>query len=710
MFLETRQGKQTFLPATLTLILLGLLLALTLHSGRTATAAPNACPTNDFPDDTDSTHVLSGDIFVGQDILIRNDMSVTIEAGSNIIFCDEFDIRVSSGGTLIAQGTALNPITFNSDNPAVQWGALEFFDANEASALSHALFENGGGDQADEDNTYLGTIEIDGNNESVTASPAIDNVTITNSGTNGLYFETQSDDPTPASVTNLTITNSALAAVLMNASSLGGLGTGNQYTDNTTNHIIVTGGRVAHPQTWTDQGIPIEVQTDIDIAPLSGDDPTAIVTIGAGTSFLMHPDVSWQFGSSFDRTGGLRAIGTAGNPITIDAFDANQNWGHLFFADTGRDVVMEYVELTDGGGEADIETATLEIRVLVEDTLSLPAFDNVTINNSSSNGIYIENASDDQTPAVVTNTTINNSTDAAIRMDVDSFPGIGSGNQFNGNGSDTIQLMGGGISRVAYSQTWSNPGMPVELEAGTVIIASDELEAPAEVTIEAGLTFLMHPEAILSVGTSLSRPGSLYANGTAAEPITFTRLDATSANWGRLWLQQYDTSEVELNNVILEYGGSRDGTLPEDNGMIYGSGPLTINDSIIRHSSSNGIYFTEGVALINNSTIEQNQVNGLYTVGDINGTTLRSNTIQNNTEHGISVNNGDNPNSPICVDAANNYWGNDSGPADSYAALDGCGIASTNGGSGDSVTAGVIYSPWIRLNATYVYLPFVTQE
>ncbi|MCB0035715.1 MAG: Ig-like domain-containing protein, partial [Anaerolineales bacterium] len=490
MFSKSPQLKRQFFTAVgLPVLLLGLLLMIIFSSGRTATAAPTACPTNDFPDDTNSTHTLSGDIYVGENILIRNSMSVTIEAGSNIIFCDEYDIQVSNGGALVAMGTAANPITFQANDPNIPWGHLSLFDAHESTILRYVTLSDGGGDAADVDNSYRGTIEVDGNNASTAASPVINHVTITNSGTNGLYLETTTNDNTPAAVSNLTINNSAAAP---------------------------------------------------------------------------------------------------------------------------------------------------------------------------------------------------------IRMDLDSFGGLGEGNQYNNNTPDHIIVFSGGGSRVSHSQTWRNPGVPVEIEAGGIILASDIISQPAEITIEPGLTFLMHPDATLSVGTSLSRPASLYANGTISEPITFTRLSDVSAPWDKLWLQLYDNTEVKLNHVIMEFGGATLEAPPIDNGIIYGDGPLSIRNSVIRNSSSNGIYLRGNVATINNSVIENNQAYGLQTSFNVNGTILRGNTIRNNILGGIRVNNGDNS---YCVDAIGNFWGDNNGPNDPAGEADACGNGRTNNGLGNSVSTGLRYVP-----------------
>jgi predicted outer membrane repeat protein len=78
---------------------------------------------------------------VGGDIVVPSGETLVIEPGVQAIFQNTNKLQVE--GTLLAEGTAEQPIVFTADPGASGWGGIEFFYAAESCVLSHAILEYG---------------------------------------------------------------------------------------------------------------------------------------------------------------------------------------------------------------------------------------------------------------------------------------------------------------------------------------------------------------------------------------------------------------------------------------------------------------------------------------------------------------------------------------------------------------------------------------
>lgn len=53
----------------------------------------------------DEDVTLSGDLYVTSNVTVRNNVTVTLEAGTNVTMCGAYRLRVEGGGNLVAVGT-----------------------------------------------------------------------------------------------------------------------------------------------------------------------------------------------------------------------------------------------------------------------------------------------------------------------------------------------------------------------------------------------------------------------------------------------------------------------------------------------------------------------------------------------------------------------------------------------------------------------------
>ncbi|MDR1792068.1 MAG: hypothetical protein LBR36_01290, partial [Bacteroidales bacterium] len=133
-------------------------------------------------------------------------------------------------------------------------------------------------------------------------------------------------------------------------------------------------------------------------------------------------------------------------------------------------------------------------------------------------------------------------------------------------------------------------------------------ELYSKLTINAGITFYMAESAGLRADYATGS-GRLIINGTATEPVTFTRLPGTTTYWANMYFA-YNRSH-ELHNVILEYCGNK----AEHYALGFqGETTVTLDNVTIRNSLGYGVFvpiYHDKVSINhNNSTVFENCQSG----------------------------------------------------------------------------------------------------
>lgn len=160
------------------------------HAQTAACDAAQAVPANITTDTT-----LAGDVYIKERVRIVNGATLTLEAGTQVIFCAEEDVLVGDlfeVGAIVSNGTATNPVTFRPAEDNGQWGRV-FFNFEFATGITattrmqHTVFLNGGGTQPNEQRAVL---EFTSRRES---APALfDHITIRDSRSSGIFIRTES--------------------------------------------------------------------------------------------------------------------------------------------------------------------------------------------------------------------------------------------------------------------------------------------------------------------------------------------------------------------------------------------------------------------------------------------------------------------------------------------------------------------------------------
>jgi plastocyanin len=443
---------------------------------------------------------------------------------------------------------------------------------------------------------------------------------------------------------------------------------------------LIANGTEASPVTFTsfkDDAAGGDTNNDAGASSPAPMDWNSIAVAPGGTAALTHANI---------RYGGFHWCGVVcyGNSTPLSVSD-------------GGSAVLDHVSMAHSGGYGIYVNPSRSSQLSVTHS---------TIETSELNGIRVDGIAGKN--ITITNNTFTGNGSAAVSL---AFSG-GSvttldGNTGSGNGVNGIQLSG----TLGMDTTLpGNPGFAYEISGG--------------LTVDNAKTLTLSPGAVVkfgSAGETLTVNGSLIANGTEAFPVTFTSLlddvaggdtnnDAGASSpargdWNSIIVAPGGTAALTHatilyggfhwcgvvcygNNVALWLQGSASASLHhtvirESNGLAISAGgnsettSLTIEDSSIEDNNSTGIDIANSgtYTLSISRTIIRNNATGINLSGSSISATVNHCNIYSNS--GLGINNA----TPSIVDAAQNWWGDASGPAP-Y-------------GSGNGVSGTLTVTPWL---------------
>ncbi len=620
----------------------------------------------------------SESLHAGVPWLVRGDVSInsggvlTIDPGVTVKFVPQ--VRLNIYGKLVAAGATGSPIMFTSNqaSPAAgDWRYLYFSTGNNpASQLSYVTVSYAG--YSDGKAIYVAG-----------GSPQFDHVTVSNSSGYGVYVSGGSPTITGSTITQCawsgldvqagaalaaidttTISNNGEYAVVTEPGGVLPSLAGVTMTGNgggTKNTVAYRGGTINGSQAWHG-GAPWVVLADVTVA--SG----AVLTIDPGVTVKMVAQKAVLV------NGQLLAVGTTGNSITLTSNQASPaagDWRYLYFS-TGNNpasqlsyVTVSYAGYSDGkaiyvaGGS--------------------PQFDHVTVSNSSGYGVYVSGGSPTITGSTITQcvwsgldvqagaalaaidtTTISNNGEYAVVTEPGGVLPSLAGVTMTGNGGgtkNTVAYRGGTISG---SQTWHG-GAP------WVVLADVTVASGAVLTIDPGAMVRMAAQKQFRVD------GRLLAVGTAGSPITFTsnQVSPVAGDWQYLWFTRGDNPPSQLSFVTVTYAGYYNGR-----GIEVDAGSPQFDHMTVTNTAGSGVAVTGGTVALSFSTVASSSAAAISVSGSPALTVSNCSFISNGS--GIS-----NSNPANVVTARFDYWGAVSGPGGS------------GGGSGQSVSTGVAFEPWL---------------
>ena len=294
----------------------------------------------------------------------------------------------------------------------------------------------------------------------------------------------------------------------------------------------------------------------------------ATLTIDAGVTLKFAEEVQMTVSS-----GSLVAVGTADEPITFTGMESTRGyWGGLRFTNSNSTSnALRYVTIEYGGGYWDANLivtsgATGVCKVAVSDC---------TLRESGTYGFLIEGY--DTTVTTFANNTITGNAMGAGKIAAKLVGDLDDSSTYTGNDEDIVWIFEG---TVETDQTWPAIDVPYYVDTSTGLY----IEADLTISPGATLEFADTNERLYVAYT-----GSLYAVGTAANPITLTGATLTAGSWGGVRYDGTQSASNRLEYVEILYGG----------GYYFGNLDLaassqhqleiTVGDCTFSHSSKWGV-------------------------------------------------------------------------------------------------------------------------
>ena len=511
-------------------------------------------------------------------IRIWNNNRLTIEPGATIKTVSGAQIQIGHdngwGGELYAIGTVDSLITFTSFNGlAGGWEGIYFKDQSDAqgeqSQMDYCVIEKG-----NSWNVYSVN----------TSQPNLMNHTIIrNALVSGAGFYNSS-----ASFINCQFLNNGKYPIVLDPNA-NPIQHSNLYVGNVINRIALTGGWYSASKTLKKDSIPYIVLDNLIVGQW-GSNPQ--LTIEAGVTLEFEAGKKLQVGYPASYGGGLRAQGSASQPIVFKAFNNTVGgWEGIYFYpvndDWGGTSVLEYCTITQGNS----------YNIYNESSNQPYLIRNCTISNSAGSGLVFYQA----TGTVQNNVFLNNNAYPLVYNDWTCNISL-SGNTYIGNTHNYISLSGGWYTE---SRRLYNDGIPYHVQSDIVL---GVWGGNPTLYVDKGVTLAFNPATKISLGTAACcYGGSIWAEGSADSIITFKPYNNAIGGWGG----------INFNTFNDDYGGNS--TLKYcvvekaagNNLYCSTTSQPTIDHCVFDNATSNGITLSQSTISMQNSTISNSASDGI---------------------------------------------------------------------------------------------------
>ncbi len=488
-------------------------------------------------------YVVTGDTVIG------GDRTMTVNPGTTVQFTGGANLRAY--GTLIAEGTAGQPILFTSQagTPAKgDWAGIALYDAAHAR-LAHCTVAYGGG------SSFGGALDVWSSDVTVRDS------TVRESQSHGIFLRGAGKTPTFARVR---FENNAWAAIRFE----------NAGNTPVLADLVATGNGLNGIEVW--RWLDADAVFDGGAAKI----PYIVnysVEVGATRALTITPGTTVQFmpGAMFQVDGTLEAQGTAERPIvftSLAAAPAPGDWREIILR-TGSKVRLAHCEIAYSGyGNAgSLIIASTDVTV-----------SDCTVRDGSAHGVLLRGAG--VRPALDRVTMLRNAW-AALRFEDPGQSPVLASLSASGNGADAISVGGGTLGA---SATWdaSRALLPIQVDGDTRVPSGQFLSLAAGTTVRFG------PDGYFTVY------GNLYTLGTSSQPVVLTGTTQTPGAWRGVSVQ--GGGRAILDRVELSYGGRY------SNALLYVAGNAIVSNSRITGSSSDGVRTNNAQPALLNNAIEGN--------------------------------------------------------------------------------------------------------
>ena len=663
-------------------------------------------------------------------IIISKGVTLTVEAGTVI---ESPSYRITVNGTLNANGTARSPVVFTTPDEATPdyWSYLSvgstgvmnlnYTEVRYAGSSDYAIFssgyanitnskilyaEKGGASNSGEMNLDYTDIEALGNYGIYnTGKISVTNSSISGNDKRVIYVST-SGDVLLTDNQIIGIGKSESVGVYLNKCSGGNLTLSDNTITNAMYPVIVnltyynpTTATGLWDETIDGIGLTGNLTTNLTL-PKKTYRLTESVTVNSDATLTIEAGTVIKSPSDkITVNGTLNANGTAESPVVFTTPDENtpDYWIGLSVGNTGT-MNLNHTEVRYAGtidyaivssGYANITNSKIlyaqkrgvsnsgEMNLNYTDIEALDGYGiyntgKISVTNSSISGnynrvIYVSTSED---VLLTDNQIIGTGESGSVGIYLYRCSG-GNLTLSNNTITDTIypviiNLNFYNPATVLWDETIDDIGLTGDL-ATNLTLPKKTYQLTGSVAVNSGVTLTIEAGTVIeSLLNSITVNGTLNANGTAESPVVFTTRDeATPTYWVGLVVNS--TGVINLDYSKIRYAGAL------DYAAIKSSGQITITNSEISYSQT-GIY--------HNSTIQP---------------IIKYNSFLNNTNYALY----NAKSSTMTIDATNNYWGSEDGPA-----LYSSGTWSTDGGK---ISSGITYIPFLgNINAVSADLSYLS--
>ena len=333
--------------------------------------------TTELNSDITSDRTLSADTsyLVTNTVAVDNEATLTIEAGTQIMFENDVALWINSGSALDANGASGNPITMTATDGNEQqgwWRGVAIYSNNANNAMEYVEIRHAGS------NDMSGISEAASIALESEALLNLTNSTIGDGGGYGVYLD--ASDASLESFASNTFSNNTDAPMWIPFTNIGMVDAATNFADGT--YVRVYGASLSN---------------DLTISALNGDTPyrfssrpetgSASVTVEPGVEMTFENDVSFWVNSG----SALVADGTSSDPITMTATPGNEQqgwWRGIAFYSNNANNTLDYVEIRHAG-KTDMSGISEPTNVALESE-SFLNLTNSTITDSGGNGVYCD--------------------------------------------------------------------------------------------------------------------------------------------------------------------------------------------------------------------------------------------------------------------------------------------------------------------------------
>ena len=571
-----------------------------------------------------NTYAMLGDIRVGRRYnWSPNYNRLTLMPGTTLMFAEGKRMEVSGGwdyswyGELYAEGTAEQPITFTSLNgESGGWYGLVFNSQNDdiseiSSSLKHCIIEKG-----NEFNMVIGD----------SYQPAlIEDCVFRNSVGHGVLMYSCYDTLRNCSFEN----NGGYALYYQNGAHYVGVLENLTFIGNQYDGIGVNGGHIQENRVWN--AYTYYILNGIRVGRRYNWSPNYNrLTLMPGTTLKFAEGKGMEVSGGWDYSwyGELYAEGTTDQPITFTSINGESGgWYGLVFNSQNDDIA----EISSSMKHCVVEKGN-EFNMVIGDSYQPALIEDCVFRKSVGHGVLMYSCYD-----TLRNCAFENNAGYALYYQNGAhYVGVLENLTFTGNQYDGIGVNGGHIQE---DRTWN---------AYTYFMLNDIRVGRYRNwdpnhnrwTLKPGTTLKFAEGKRMDIGGywSGSYYGEFYAEGTAAQPITFTSMNGENGGWNGIVFNgesdDFENASSSLKYCIIEKGNERNLHL----GSTYQ--PALIEDCIFRKSVQHCVYMGDSRDTLRNCVFEDNEGYSLYYNNAHYVGVLENLSFTNNQYDGVTIEGG----------------------------------------------------------------------